>query len=47
MKNALQKFRIPAGRAMGVLGAAAAIGGIGWGAVNSIYSGESRICAVQ
>lgn len=41
MKNAgkaLQRFRIPAGRAAGLLGFAAAAGGVGWGVVNSIYS---------
>lgn len=41
MKNAgkaLQRFRIPAGKAAGLVGAVAAVGGIAWGAVNSIYS---------
>lgn len=41
MKNAgkaLQRFRIPAGKALGGLGFLAAAGGITWGAFNSIYS---------
>jgi len=49
MKNAgkaMQRFRIPAGKAAGAIGALAVTAGAAWGIANSVYSGACGAGAV-